>query len=403
MRIYQINVVCGNGSTGRIAVDLSRFIQSYEGECRIAYGRGKCALEGIDCIKISSKTDTYIHALLTRITDRHGLYSKKATKKLIDDIKQYVPDIIHLHNLHGYYLNYEMLFAFLKDYNRPVLWTMHDCWAFTGHCAHYDAAGCMKWQEGCHDCPILHNYPATFYGGNVINNYVRKKKSFMSISDLTIVTPSYWLKDQLSKSFLKNVECTTIPNGVDLRKFTPTENNLRELYHCENKILLLGVASVWTKNKGLDDLVKLRSMLDDRYAICLVGLTQKQIRKLPENIIGRERTESMEELAQYYSTADFFLNLTYEDTFSMVNMEALACGTPIIAYATGGSPEIIQEMCGMIVKTGDLNAVAHFLNESVKEKKYYYDACLERASQYDKEECYKQYIYLYKKMLGETI
>ena len=403
MRVYQINVVCGNGSTGRIAVNLSSLIQSGGGECRIAYGRGECALKGIDCFKISSEIDTYIHAFLTRATDRHGLYSKKATVKLINDIKQYAPDIIHLHNLHGYYLNYEILFAFLKNYKRPVLWTMHDCWAFTGHCAHYDAVGCMKWREGCDHCPILHNYPATFYGGNVIDNYIRKKKSFTSISNLMIVTPSYWLMDQLSKSFLRSIERITIPNGVDLRKFRPTQNNLREFYHCENKIFLVGVASVWTKNKGLNDFIKLRSMLDDRYAICLVGLTKEQIRRLPEGIIGRRRTESMEELAQYYSVADFFLNLTYEDTFSMVNMEALACGTPIIAYATGGSPEIIQKMCGMIVETGDLKAVVRLLSGEAQEKDYYHNACLERASQYDKEECYKQYINLYKKMIEEKL
>lgn len=402
MRIYQINVVCGNGSTGRIAVDLSRYIQSYGGECRIAYGRGKCTLEGIDCIKISSKTDTYMHALLTRITDRHGLYSKKATKKLIDDIKQYAPDNIHLHNLHGYYLNYEMLFAFLRDYNKPVLWTMHDCWAFTGHCAHYDAAGCVKWREGCHDCPILHNYPATFYGGNVVDNYMRKKKCFMSVPKLTIVTPSRWLKNQVSQSFLKAQKCVTIPNGINLLQFMPTKSNLRKEMHCEDKKLLLGVASVWTKNKGLDDFVKLRNMLDDRYAICLVGLTKKQIRELPEGIIACTHTKSSDELAQYYTAADYFLNLTYEDSFPTVNIEALACGTPIISYATGGSPEIITEMCGMIAEIGDLEAIEHLLNEKVKEKEYYYDACVERALQYNKEECYKQYIYLYKRMLEET-
>lgn len=402
MRIYQINVVCGSGSTGRIAVDLSRFVQEYGGDCRIAYGRGECMAEGIDCINISSKSDIYAHALLTRMTDRHGLYSKKATARLIDDIRKYAPDLIHLHNLHGYYLNYEMLFEFLETYDKPVLWTMHDCWAFTGHCAHYDAAGCTKWREGCQRCPILHNYPATFYGGNVADNYLRKKKCFMSVPKLTIVTPSRWLKNQIAQSFLKELKCVTIPNGINLLQFTPTESNLRKEMHCEGKTLLLGVASVWTKNKGLDDFIQLRHMLDSRYVICMVGLTEKQIRRLPDGIIGKARTESIKELVQYYSAADFFLNLTYEDTFSMVNMEALACGTPIIVYETGGSPEIILERCGAIVGTGDLAAVVSTLQNEVKEKDYYRDACLGRAAQYDKEECYKQYIALYEKMIGET-
>lgn len=400
MKIYQINVVCGSGSTGRIAVDLSRLVRKQGGECRIAYGRGECAEEDIDCVKITSKPDIYAHAILTRMTDKHGLYSKKATGKLIKDILQYAPDLIHLHNLHGYYLNYEMLFAFLKTYGRPVLWTMHDCWAFTGHCAHYDAAGCAKWKEGCHGCPILRNYPATLYGGNVVSNYNRKKSAFMSVPGLTVAAPSQWLKNQISQSFLKELNCVIIPHGINLSMFAPTENTLRKDMNCAGKTLLLGVASVWTKNKGFDDFLRLRQMLDSRYVICMVGLTEKQMRKLPEGIIGRPPTESIKELAAYYSAADFFLNLTYEETFSLVNVEALACGTPIILYETGGSPEIISKRCGAVVGTGDLKAVVSVLENEAREKDYYRDACLARAAYYDKEECYQRYIALYEEMIN---
>lgn len=394
MRVYQINVVCGSGSTGRIATELSHAIQEHGGVSRIAYGRGECTAEGIDCIKIAFKADTYIHAFLTRMTDRHGLYSKKATQRLVHDIESYTPDIIHLHNLHGYYLNYERLFGFLKTYDRPVVWTMHDCWAFTGHCAHYDAAKCGKWKEGCCQCPILYSYPATLYGGNVHDNYERKKKCFTSVPKMTIVTPSRWLKDQISQSFLKDLKCITIPNGINLKQFKPRESNLRQRMQCEGKILILGVTSVWTRNKGLEDFIQLRQMLDSRYVICMVGLTGKQIRKLPDGIIGKAKTESVEELAQYYSAADVFLNLTYEDTFPTVNIEALACGTPVITYRTGGSAEIIVSDCGSIVDKGNLAAVCEQIEKLCGHEKIK-SACEKRAKEFcDQENCEK-YVALY--------
>lgn len=403
MKVYQINVVCGSGSTGRIAADLSRLLQKHGGECRIAYGRGNCLSDEIDSIRISSEAEVYFHACLTRMTDRHGLYSKKATRRLIEDIKKYSPDIIHLHNLHGYYLNYEILFRFLKSYHSQVLWTMHDCWAFTGHCAHYDAAGCEKWRKGCQSCPNLHGYPSSFYGGNVGANYKRKKEYFTSISELIIVTPSNWLKGQIQKSFLKNSECITIPNGVDLSQFKPQESALRKSLRCEGKKLLLGVASVWTRNKGLDDFVQLREMLGTEYVICLIGVTEKQIRNLPVGIIGKTRVDGIKEMAQYYSAADVFLNLTYEDTFPTTNIEALACGTPVLTYRTGGSPEIISEECGVAVDAGDLNAVVFALENEIKEKECYWNDCLRRAKQFNKEKCYEKYIDLYMKAVGEII
>lgn len=403
MKVYQINIVCGSGSTGRIAADLSRLIQRHGDSCRIAYGRGDCLLDGIACFKISSKAEVYLHACLTRLTDRHGLYSKSATRRLVKDIENYSPDVIHLHNLHGYYVNYEMLFQFLKSYHRPVLWTMHDCWAFTGHCAHYDAVGCDKWKKGCHGCPNIQAYPSTVYGGNVGFNYNKKKESFTSIPDLTIVTPSKWLKEQIQQSFLKELECITISNGVDLLQFAPKESNLRRYMHCEGKKMILGVASVWTKNKGLEDFIRLRKMLGPEYVICMIGMTEKQIRKLPDGIIGKTRVEGIKEMAQYYSAADVFLNLTYEDTYPTTNIEALACGTPVLTYRAGGSLETISEDCGKAVEKGDLEAVVSMLENEIKEKGYYYDACLRRAEKFNKEECYEQYIHLYKKVTGETL
>lgn len=395
MRVYQINTVCGIGSTGRIAADLGRAIAERGGECRIAYGRGKCLSGEIDNVNISSKADMYTHAILTRVTDRHGLFSRKATERLIRDIEGYAPDLVHLHNLHGYYLNYEMLFQFLEGYGKPVVWTMHDCWAFTGHCAHYDAAGCGKWETGCCNCPALRSYPSSVYGGNVADNYDRKKRSFTSVPNTTIVTPSHWLENQVKRSFLRETDCVTIPNGIDLARFVPMRSNLRRKLGCEDKRLLLGVASVWTKNKGLEDFVRLRDMLDSRYAICMIGLTKKQMRMLPAGIIGKMRTESVRELTEYYSAADVFLNLTYEDTFPTTNIEALACGTPVVTYDTGGSPEILSDGCGYVLRKGDLEAVISSLRDGLPEKRICRNTCLERAARFDKKRCYGKYLDLY--------
>lgn len=220
MKIYQINSVCGYGSTGRIVLDLHNYLLQQGNKCRIAYGRGN-APDGVDAIKITSKVDIAYHVLMTRLFDRQGLCSKRATKKLINDILKYEPDVIHLHNIHGYYLNYEMLFDFLKGYHSRVVWTLHDCWAFTGHCAYYDLVDCRRWETQCKNCPNLKEYPSTMLKGNVVDNYERKKNSFTGVRNLILVTPSQWLKRELEKSFLKEYQVEVIPNGIDTSIFKP--------------------------------------------------------------------------------------------------------------------------------------------------------------------------------------
>lgn len=348
---------------------------------------------------MSVPLDNYVHAFLTRLTDKHGLYSKRATKRLVEDIKRYKPDIIHLHNIHGYYVNYEMLFHFLKQYGKQVIWTMHDCWAFTGHCAHYESVGCMKWQDGCRNCPNTGAYPATFNKAQTHENYNKKRTAFTGSEQLTIVAPSVWLQEQIKQSFLSDYICIVIPNGVDLDRFKPRKSDLKQKLDCANKKLLLGVASVWTNNKGFQDFLKLRQRLDQQYAICMVGLNERQIKLLPEGIIGVRRTQSIEELAQYYSAADVFLNLTYEDTFPTTNIEALACGTPVITYRTGGSPEIFDESCGISVKKGDIEHVIKKLEmwgSSLRDTN-----CRGRASLYDKNACYGKYLECYYDIIGD--
>lgn len=398
MKIYQVNVVCKSGSTGRIATDLSQKITENSGFCRIGYGRGNKS-EHVEAFCITNRIEVTIHAAMTRLTGKHGLFSKKATTRLIRDIKQYRPDIIHLHNIHGYYVNYEKLFCFLKEYGKPVVWTMHDCWAITGQCAHYESVECDKWQKECFDCPNLKAYPTTYSGKNVVRNYRKKKEIFSGLEKITIVTPSVWLKRQIQKSFLKDTKVINIPNGIDIELFKPTKNKIKEELCQKGEKLLLGVTSIWTKNKGLYDFMKLVEILGNGYVICLVGLSKKQIKQLPQNIVGIEKTESISQLAQYYTAADLFLNLTYEDTFPTTNIEAIACGTPVLTYQTGGSPEIIDETCGFVVQKGDVHSVMSVIRNQLQDKSQYEDACIIRASKFRKEDCYQKYIELYKTII----
>ena len=401
MKVYQINVVCGQGSTGKIATSISKVIEQNGGQCRIAYGRGG-ASKDINSFRMTKKIEVYLHAFFARIFDKQGEFSKRATKRLIEDIKEYGPDIIHLHNIHGYYMNYALLFSFLQTYNKPVVWTMHDCWALTGHCAHYESVNCDKWKKECKNCPNLKGYPAAYYGGNVKNNYERKKKIFNNLDKLTIVTPSKWLKTQVEQSYLQEKQTIVIQNGINLNVFKPSVSNLKEKMCPKGKKLLLGATSIWTKNKGLDDFQKLRPILSDDYVICMVGLNEKQMQDLPEGIIGVKRTESVNELAQYYTAADLFLNLTYEDTFPTTNIEAIACGTPVLTYRTGGSPEILDENCGFVVEKGEVSEVAKVVENQVYEKEDYVQYCVDKAKNYNETECYQKYLELYRTILEEN-
>lgn len=400
MKIYQINVVCGYGSTGRIVVDLYNTIRLNGGECRVAYGRKKNLASGINSIKVDSGIEVLSHVVLSRLTGRNGSYSAGATRKLIKDIEKYKPDIIHLHNIHGYYLNYNILFSFLKGYNRPVIWTMHDCWAFTGNCAYYEGANCDGWRNGCTSCTVSYKYPKAYTNCNTSTNYLQKKRAFI-IPQLTIVTPSNWLKGQLSQSFFSGIPCTVINNGIDLNVFRFLASDRKRKLGIADKKMILGVASIWTKNKGLNDLVEVSRQVPSQYVVCMVGLNKKQIKNLSSNIIGIERTENLEELAEYYSAADVFLNLTYEDTFPTTNIEALACGTPVITYRTGGSPEILSGACGWVVAKGDLDAVVNIIVNEMQEKGTYSAECLQRAKMFRREVRYQQYLELYSKIMGD--
>ena len=349
MKVLQINTVCGVGSVGRIVRQIHEALQEKGHESYIAYGRKPLGCDG--AIRIGEDLDVYFHVFLTRVFDLHGFGSKKATKKFLKIVEEINPDIIHLHNIHGYYLNIEVLFDFLKSFDKPVVWTLHDCWAFTGHCSYFTYAKCERWKTGCYSCPEKKSYPRSVIFDNSKSNYARKKKAFTGAKNMTLVTPSQWLAGLVKESFLRDYPVQVIPNGIDTEVFKPTPSDFKKRYGLDGKFLILGVANVWGKRKGFDYFLDLSKYLSDDEIIVLVGLSDERIKNLPNNIIGIKRTNSAKELAEIYTAADVFFNPTLEDNYPTVNLEAQACGTYVITFDSGGAKEtIISKESGVAIK-----------------------------------------------------
>jgi glycosyltransferase involved in cell wall biosynthesis len=401
MKILQINTVVNSGSTGRIAEDIGRVLIEKGHESYIAYGRGNRP-SASQLIKIGNSVDIYYHVLQTRLFDRHGLASVRATQKLIKQIENIKPDAIGLHNLHGYYINYEILFDYLLKKDVPVLWTLFDCWAFTGHCSYFDDIDCQKYKNQCNRCPKKRNYPASYFMDNSSNNYKIKKALFTSLNRMELVVHSKWLQRMVQSSFLSRLPIHTFPSGIDLNTFIPCNSNLREKYFLGEKKVILGCASPWSERKGLKDFLKVRDLVSEEYVIALIGLNQKQIKALPQGIIGIKNTENVQELAQWYSLADVFVNPTYQDNFPTTNIESLACGTPVITYNTGGSPEAIDEQTGIVVDKGDVDGLRTAIDVVLTNgKNYYREACRARAERFfNKDDRFQDYIELFQKLIG---
>ena len=387
MKVFQINTF-GNKSTGKIAVDIYKTLKANGYDGIIAYARNQIE-DSVPHIIIGNKFDVYAHGIMTRLTDKTGFYSKRATLHLIDKIKEYDPDVIHLHNIHGYYINIEILFNYLKVCGKKVIWTLHDCWAITGHCCYVDFCGCGRWKSGCYDCPKINTYPKSLKDGSRWN-YMRKKELFCGVPDMTLVSVSNWLDGIVSQSYLNKYRHVVIHNGIDLDRFKPTQSDFRRLNGLEDKYIILGVASEWSARKGFEDFLRLADMLDENYRIVLVGLNDKQIKRLKPNMLGIRRTNSVRELAEIYSAADVFFNATYEDNYPTVNLEAIACGTSVITYNTGGSPEGVPHGCGMVVDKGDIEAAARLMKKGLGKPDE------SKRVLFDKERCFRKYIDLYK-------
>lgn len=362
MRILIINTVCGIRSTGRICTDLAEAFENQGHRTLIGYGR-ESVPESIKCktYKIDKDIDVKTHAILARAVDGDGRGSIIATKRFISRIDQFNPDVVHLHNIHGYYINHKILFDYLKETRKKVVWTFHDIWPMTGHGCICEGIKCKKWETGCGNCPGKKNYPETIIDRSK-ENYRRKRKLFNSIENLTIVTPSNWLAGLVKCSYLKDHKIEVIPNGIDTDVFKRTASDVKTRYNIEGKKLLLGCATWWTQGKGIKDFYKMAKLLNSEYVIMLVGLSKEQIIQLPENIIGIQRTNDVRELVNLYSAADLFINPTYIDNYPTVNLEALACDTPVITYKTGGSAECLNGNNGKAFEQGDIRGIVDFLN-----------------------------------------
>ena len=377
MKILIINVCCGTGSTGRICTDLADMLIEQGHECKIAYGRDDVPEKYRDiAVKIGSSFSIYCNALKARLFDNEGFNATKATKKFIKWVEKYDPDVIHLHNLHGYYLNVKVLFDYLRTCGKKIVWTLHDCWAFTGHCTHFQSPHCDSWKTECGRCVRMNDYPKALTDRSK-RNFLLKKELFTGIPNLTIVTPSKWLAELVKQSFLNEYPVRVINNGIDLTVFKPTKSDFREKYGLIGKKIILGVASVWDARKGLNDFIKLADLIDSDTRIVLVGVNKKQKKHLPKNIVAIEKTNNAKELAEIYTAADVFFNPSVEETFGMTAVEAMACGTYTIVYDHTAVAEIIPVGYGEVVKSGNAEAVALKINTIkrilFKEKFQYYN------------------------------
>lgn len=399
-KLLQISCDSNWGSIGRIIEQIGTLSQIQGWDANVIYGRDSNA-SALKTYKAGNLWNVYEHYAEHRLFDNDGLASRKTTKLILKEIDRIRSDVIHLHNIHDHWLNYELLFDYLIKINKPVVWTQHDCWSFTGGCGYYSMRGCNQWQSKCVQCPIKHNKIIPLIDKTAIH-YEKKKHLFNQLSNLTLVPVSKWLENEIKKSFLSNKSICQIYNGVDVTTFKPLENdNIRTKLGVGEKNILLGVATTWAPRKGLSDYIHLSQILPSNMVIVLVGLTKQQCKKMPSSIIGLERTQNVNELVELYSVANIVLNLSYEETFGLTTVEGFACGTPSIVYNCTASPELITDNTGVVVSPGDIQGVANAICK-IEElgKSYYSNSCRERAvTMFNKDDRFADYINLYEDLL----
>lgn len=390
--LLQINA-CLNLSTGKIAQQIGEVLMSHGWESWIAYsGREPDIPSNSGTIKVGNYLDACVHYAGQRLFDSEGLYSKGYTNKLIKKIDEIKPHVIQLHNIHDHWLNYPLLLEYFATLNTSIVWVQHDCWAFTGGCMYFDMLRCERWKNRCNGCPDKR----TKLRNQSERNFRLKKDLLSKIKNLTFVAVSDWLGDLMRESAQKARPIITIHNGTDLNTYKP----LRKDNTKDGTFRILGVAAVWDARKGLDDFVKLHYSLPSDYEITLVGLSEKQIKNLPSGIKGIKRTSNVQELVKLYNEADVFVNPTYSDNFPTTNIEALACGTPVITYMTGGSPEAIDNKTGVVIEQGDVDALANVIKQ-MRVSPFSSIDCRKRAEQFfDKDKCFEEYVKLYEMLLG---
>lgn len=352
MKYLFVNSVAGFGSTGRLAAESCRALMAQGHRCVLAYGRKQEDCRDIPTVRIGTDWDCRLHGLRSRILDEQGFGSRGATRRFLAWVREYDPDVIWLHNLHGYYLHLGELFAYLRTCGKEIRWTLHDCWSFTGHCAYFDFVRCDRWKSGCHHCPQRKSYPQSLLLDRSRENYREKRELFTGIPNLRLIVPSHWLESRVKESFLKEYPVEVVYHTIDPAVFHPLPSDFRKTHHLEDKKIILGVASVWDARKGLADFLELAKLLDDQFMIVLVGLREKQRKNLPANILALPRTGTLEELIQIYSAADVFVNPSAEETFGMTTLEARRCGTEAVVYQGTACEEIVRRFGGIAVPRG---------------------------------------------------
>lgn len=393
LHLLQLNE-CLSFSTGKITLQIGEAAVEKGWKSWVAYSsRQPLVQSSSQTIKVGSVFTPFIHYAGNLLFDKEGLSSRIATKLLIRKIHKINPNVVQLHNIHDHWLNYKILFKYLNTTDIKVVWTFHDCWAFTGHCFHFVTKGCERWKSRCFDCPLQKEYPKSYLDRSS-ENFELKKRLFEANKNLTVVACSEWMANMVRQSFLKNKRIVVIHNGIDLDTFKPCKSKPND-----GIFRVLAVSNVWNKEKGYYDILKLRSLLPSEYEITIVGLTTDQLKQLPQGIKGIQRTQNVQELIDIYSISDVLINPTYADTFPTINIEALSCGTPVVTYNTGGSPEIIDNQTGVVVRQGDVEAMADAL-KYLKDKPIPSQTCRDRAERYyNKKDRSKDYIKLYEELL----
>lgn len=398
MKIAQINAVCDFGSTGRIVSEMSDYLSDNNIENIILYGNGETKRN--NAIKIGNKTDHKIHALLSRITGKQGYFSKKATKKALKYLDEFKPDIIHLHNLHNNYINLKLLFKYIEKNDIATVITLHDCFFFTGKCVYYSIVSCERWKKKCGKCPQLQSGNASWGADKTSEMLSDKKAWYSNIPNMGVIGVSKWVTDEAKQSILGKAKfLTTVYNWIDLKLFCPHKSDIRSRLNIGDKYIILGVSITWSNEKGLEDFNKLANMLDDRFQIVLVGAKNSPIN---EKILHIKRTENAYMLSDLYAAADVFYNPTRRETFGKVTAEALACGTPVIAYKTTACTELVHEECGYVEQIGDINSVYKDILKIIEGKFDYTEACRSFAvNNFDKNDRLSDTVKLYKELLKQ--
>ncbi len=398
-KLLQINE-CLNLSTGKIVQQIGDLAISKGWESWIAYsGRELDMPSKSNLVKVGSYVESCIHYIEDKLFDNEGLSSRLATGKLLKQIDLIQPNIIHLHNIHDHWLNYLMLFNYISEHNIPTVWTQHDQWATTGHCM-YNLCGCERWKEECHNCPLSKWYALDCSR----RNFNLKKELLAKIPSLTIVPVSEWLGNNIRLSHLKDRPMQVIYNGIDINTFSPQPVNAHERYGIgKHKKIVLGVAALWDARKGLNDFYELAKRLPaDEYGIVIVGQRTEDVKPIESGcqMVFVDRTQDALELAQLYSSAAVFVNPTYQDNYPTTNLEAIACGTPVITYRTGGSPEAVDEKTGFVVEQGNIETLVDAISK-MKENPFSSENCRKRAEEsFDKDKCFEKYIELYTRILN---